>query len=252
MAEPVYYGEESKLKQTMIVDMHCHVLPGVDDGPETMEDSMLLLEEAVRQHVDAMIVTPHFHPARYQVYASQIREGLARLNEEIQKAGLPITLLPGQECYFYSDLIRELDAGNVLTMAGTRYVLVEFDPVAIYSVLRGAVRSLMSSGYYPIIAHYERYQCLKGNTERLSQLRYDGAMLQMNFDTVLARDGLFRKNPWRQLLREGYVDFLGSDTHGMDFRPPHIDSVVQWMRAEVDPGLTENILERNIRLLLNP
>ena len=236
----------------MIVDMHCHVLPGVDDGPETVEDSMLVLREAARQNVTTMIVTPHFHPARYQVYASQIVDGIQCLEEKIQQAGLPIRLLTGQECYYYSDLIRLLDAGEVLTMAGTRYVLTEFDPNVIFLGLRSAVRDLTSHGYYPIIAHYERYRCLKDDKERLMQLRYDGAMLQMNFDTLLAKDGFFHKNPWRRLLSEGYVDFLGSDTHGMDFRPPHIDRVVQWMREELDPGLSDRILNRNIQLLLNP
>lgn len=236
----------------MIVDMHCHVLPGVDDGPETPEESIQVIKEAARQNVTAMIVTPHFHPARYQVYASQIVEGIRCLKEKIQQAGLPVSLIAGQECYYYSDLIRELDAGNVLTMGGTRFVLTEFDPNVIYSGLRNAVRELTSHGYYPIIAHYERYRCLKDEQERLMQLRYDGAMLQINFDTLLAKDGLFHKNPWRKLLMEGYVDFLGSDTHGMDFRPPHIDRAVKWMNDEVDPNTVDRILHRNIRLLLNP
>ena len=236
----------------MIVDMHCHVLPGVDDGPGTMDDAVSLLKEAARQNVEAMIVTPHFHPARYQVYASQVIDGIGSLEERIRQEGLRIKLFPGQECYFYSDLIRELEAGHVLTMAGTRYVLVEFDPGVLFISLRNAVRSLISNGYYPIIAHYERYACLRGNTERLTQLRYDGAMLQMNFDTLLAKGGLFHKNPWRELLKQGYVDYLGSDTHGMDFRPPHIDKAIAWLDSEVDPWLKDNILDRNIQLLLNP
>ena len=234
----------------MIVDMHCHVLPGVDDGPETVEDSMLVLREAAKQNVTTMIVTPHFHPARYQVYASQVVDGIRCLKEKILEAGLPISLVAGQECYYYSDLVRELDAGNVLTMAGTRYVLTEFDPSVIYSGLRNAIRDLTSHGYYPIVAHYERYRCLRDDKERLMQLRYDGAMLQMNFDTLLEKDGFFHRNPWRRLLTEGYVDFLGSDTHGMDFRPPHIDRAVKWMQGEVDPDTTERILRGNIRLLL--
>lgn len=235
----------------MITDMHCHVLPGVDDGPDTLEESMKALREAVRQNVGTMIVTPHFHPARYKVYASQIMDGIGLLEEKIREEGLSLRLIPGQECYFFSDLIRELDAGNVLTMAGTRYVLVEFDTGIMFSSLRNAMRSLTSSGYYPIVAHYERYECLRDNTERLMQLRYDGAMLQMNFDTLLMKDGFLHKNPWRRLLKEGFVDFLGSDTHGMYFRPPHIGKAVEWMRKDVEPWLTENILQRNIQLLVN-
>lgn len=233
----------------MIVDMHCHVLPGVDDGPKTMEDSMRLLAEAVRQGVNAMIVTPHFHPGRYKVYAEQNLETLNRVRYEAARQNLPIELIQGQECYYYSGLLEQLNAGKVLTMAGSRFVLVEFDPEVLYSVIRNGVRELISNGYLPIVAHYERYRCLQGHVERLEELRGDGAMLQMNFDRLLAKDGLFHRNPWRRLMLDGYVDFLGSDTHGMDFRPPHIDAAIAWIRREVPPRLAERILTDNIEML---
>ena len=234
----------------IITDMHCHVLPGVDDGPKTVADSIAVLREAKRQHVEAMIVTPHFHPGRYKVYASQIGDVLGSLREEAARKGLSVTLIPGQECYYYSELVRELNAGHVLTMAGSRYVLTEFDPEVIYSVLRNAVRDLVSNGYIPIIAHFERYRCLLGENERLDQLRYDGAKLQLNFDRLLAKDGFFRRNPWRRLLLDGYVDYLGSDTHGMEFRPPHIDQALTWLLQADAAEASERILYSGIDALL--
>ena len=234
----------------IITDMHCHVLPGVDDGPKTMEDSLRVLAEVERQGVGRMIVTPHFHPGRYKVYASQIGDVLGSLREEAARKGLSVTLIPGQECYYYSELVRELNAGHVLTMAGSRYVLTEFDPEVIYSVLRNAVRDLVSNGYIPIIAHFERYRCLLGENERLDQLRYDGAKLQLNFDRLLAKDGFFRRNPWRRLLLDGYVDYLGSDTHGMEFRPPHIDQALTWLLQADVADASERILYSGIDALL--
>lgn len=233
----------------VITDMHCHVLPGVDDGPSTIEESIAVLREAKRQGVSAMIVTPHFHPGRYMVSAHQVHQTIEWVREELADKGIDIRLIPGQECYYYSGLLRELDAGNVLTMGGTEYVLVEFEPSVLYSIIQHAVRELFGSGYRPIVAHYERYQCLNGREDRLEELRSQGAMLQINFDRLLDKEGFFRRNQWRRLLREGFVDFLGSDTHGMGFRPLHIKQAVAWMRAEVDPKLTHVILERNIRLL---
>ena len=235
-----------------IIDMHCHVLPGVDDGPATMADSIAVLREVVRQGVDTMVVTPHFHPGRYKVYASQVTDVLGQLREEAAREGLRIRLIPGQECYFYSGLMRELEAGRVLTMGGTSHVLVEFDPDVLYSVIQQAVRDVSYGGYRPIIAHYERYRCLEGRVDRLEELRGNGAMLQMNFSRLLARDTLFKRNPWRRQLKDGYVDFLGSDTHGLGFRPPHIDRAVEWMRREVDRDTRNTILKYNARLLTEP
>lgn len=234
-----------------IYDMHCHVLPGVDDGPANLQDSLAVIREEARQGVEALIVTPHFHPGRYKVYAVQVRDGIEQLREALLHNGIRMELIPGQECYYYTGLVRELDAGRVLTMAGSRCVLVEFDPGAIYGVLQQAVRELTNAGYRPIIAHYERYKCLYGKAERLAELKAGGAMLQLNFDRLLEKDTFFRKNLWRKQLRDGEVDFLGSDTHGMGFRPPHIRQAVEWVRQEAGKEEAERILSWNIQGLID-
>lgn len=233
-----------------IVDMHCHVLPGVDDGPATMTDAIAVLREAERQGIGRMIVTPHYHPGRYVVPASKVMDVLDSVRETVRKEGIHIDLIPGQECYYFSDLVRELDRGRVLTMAGTSYVLVEYDPPVLYSVIQHSLRELIYSGYRPIIAHYERYQCLSGRMDRLEELRSNGAMLQLNFDRLLDRETLFRRNPWRRQFREGFVDFLGSDTHGMGFRPLHVDQAVDWIDSEVHPEIARMVMETNIDMLL--
>ena len=178
-----------------IVDMHCHVLPGVDDGPETMEASMAVLREASRQGIGTMIVTPHFHPGRYTVDAPRIREALIQTRGAIAAEGLNLRLVPGQECYYYSGLVEALESRRALTLAGTNYVLVEFEEDTLYSTVQFAVRELGECGYHPIIAHYERYICLYKRKDRLDELRGKGAMLQLNFDRLLDKDNLFTPTP---------------------------------------------------------
>lgn len=240
----------SKEFMPAIVDMHCHVLPGVDDGPSTMDESLAVLREARRQGIGKMIVTPHFHPGRYMVPAAQVKATIEDVRRRLELEKLDLQIVPGQECYYYSGLVRELDAGNVLTMGGTSFVLVEFDPGVLYSVIQHAIRELFNSGYRPIVAHFERYDCLRGREERLEELHSQGAMLQMNFDRLLDKEGFFRRNIWKRYLREGFVDFLGSDTHGMGFRPLHVAQASEWLLNEVDPRIAHRILEKNIALLL--
>ena len=233
-----------------IVDMHCHILPGVDDGPETMEETMALLREAERQGVTCMIATPHFHPGRYKVDSHTVLSVLEEVRQCCRENDIDLTLLPGQECYWYSGLLDALERGEALTMNGTRYVLVEFEPDTIYSVIRNAVRSLSYRGYGVIVAHFERYACLFGRPERLEELREFGALLQMNYDRLLDKDTLFHKNPWRQLLLDNRVDFLGSDTHGMAFRPLHIQRAVEWLEKNAEGSLVLALMETNPNRLL--
>lgn len=232
-----------------IVDMHCHILPGVDDGPATMKESLAALKEAQRQEIGAMIVTPHFHPGRYAVTAEMALATLERVKRQAAAEGLNMRLYPGQECYYYSGLLEQLEAGNVLTMNGTPYVLVEFETETQYSTITHAIRELRDSGYDPIIAHYERYRCLYQRRERLEELRKQGAMLQLNFGRLVDKGSLLQPNIWRKLLKDGYVDFLGSDTHGMKFRPMHIEQAVDWLKMDVRPQIRDRILVHNIRLL---
>lgn len=225
--------------------MHCHILPGVDDGPATMDESLRVIKESWRQGVRCMIATPHYHPGRYVVDSKQVLEKVQAVREACQKREIPIWILPGQECYWFSGLMDALHDGHALTLNRTSFVLVEFEPDVLYSILQHAVRSLKSNGFQPLIAHFERYGCLYGRQDRLEELRREGAFFQLNYDRLLDRDSLFHRNPWRRLFLQGYVDYLGSDTHGMEFRPPHIDRALEWIEEQVPEELCWEILVRN-------
>ena len=135
-------------------------------------------------------------------------------------------------------------------MNSTRYVLVEFEPETQYSTIMFAVRELRDNGYKPIIAHFERYRCLYQRKERLAELRKHGAKLQLNYDRLIEKGNFLHPNGWRKLLKDGYVDFLGSDTHGMKFRPLHVDRAMDWLELDVRTEITEKIMEENISRLI--
>lgn len=235
---------------TAVTDMHSHILPGIDDGAKNIEETMQVLEEAVRQQVGAVIVTPHFYPGRYMTDAEQILQVLKAVQEQCRIRRLDIALYPGQECLYYSGLVKMLDSGRILTLANSRYVLVEFEPDVPYSYLLAGLRNLLSSGYRPILAHMERYACLQ-EKERLRELRMHGILLQMNFDMLIMKGGFFRRNPWRHLLQQGYVDYLGTDCHGMEFRPLHVREACEWLEHNLDDQSRERILRTNIRKIIN-
>ncbi|MDO4322036.1 MAG: hypothetical protein Q4C61_05870 [Lachnospiraceae bacterium] len=234
---------------TGLCDIHCHILPGVDDGAGTMEEALSVMREAARQQIKEIIVTPHFHPGRYKVYADQVYDSVVELRRQCRIQGIDVMLYPGQECYYYTELADALDRREILTLAGSRYVLTEFDPDCPYSYLRSGLRDLQSHGYFPILAHFERYSCLR-EQEHLLQIREQGILLQMNFDMLLQKDSLFRKNPWRQMVKDGLVDYLGSDCHGMEFRPLHVYDAYRWILEHVDEEIRDRILYDNINKII--
>lgn len=232
-----------------ITDMHCHILPGLDDGSESMEETLDVLKEAVRQGIDRMIVTPHFHPQRYVVTAPRILEALEKVQRECARAGIEIELFPGQECLYYSGLVQELDAGRALTLCDSQFVLVEFDPGCAFSYLKNGLDTLRQNGYVPIVAHFERYECLLDDSH-LKELRAHQVLLQMNYDMLLQKGGLFSESRWRKLIRSGVVDYLGSDCHGTHFRPLHVKEACAWMDKKMDHHAVDRILQKNFDRLV--
>lgn len=233
-----------------IIDIHSHILPGLDDGARTLEETMETLSHAREQNVRDIFVTPHFHPGRYMVSPSEIYRSADVVRRECERRGLDIRLHLGQECYYYSELAEHLQKGTVLTLADSRYVLLEFDPDCSYSRMLYGVQELLSIGYQPVLAHFERYRCLN-HMEHLYELRERGVLLQMNFDTLHGRGFLFGRNPWRAMVKQGLVDYLGSDCHGTHFRPLQITDTLKWMEKELEPELLHQLLVRNPENILN-
>ena len=224
---------------TGICDMHCHILPKLDDGSKSMDETIRTVQEAVKQGIRTIIVTPHFYPGRYETDAELVLRKVENVQLICQERNLPVRFYAGQECFYYSGLLEQLRTGRVLTLAGSRCVLVEFSPDCIYSQLFAGLSELTRGGYIPVLAHFERYDCLRDET-RLRELKDAGVLLQMNFDTLLRRGGLFGKSRWRRFAQQGMVDLLGSDCHGAHHRVPNLAEG----RAVIEKKLGRSILEQ--------
>lgn len=232
-----------------VCDIHSHILPGADDGVSSSKEALEVLQEAQRQNIRQIILTPHYYPGIYEVTSDQIYQGLDVLREICDYQKIEIELYPGQECFYHTDLAEKLNRGEVLTLAGSRYVLVEFDPQCAGSLMVGGLRQLQANGYSPVLAHVERYACLR-KKGALHHLKDMGILLQVNFDTLLEKDRLFSRNPWRAMVKDGMIDYLGSDCHGTDFRPLYASRAVEWLRSEVDPAVLDQMFHINIKKIL--
>lgn len=232
-----------------IIDIHAHILPGVDDGARDWEESREMLREAYRQGIRHIVATPHYS-----------RDGLPGdlpgLAERLEKEALEIApdyrISLGQETYYHEGLVENLREGKGLTLAGSRYVLVEFDPGVPYPDLFQAVRKMTMARYIPVIAHMERYACLRED-ENLPGLLQCDCRLQMNYSSLEGKGIWDREALWcRRQVMEGRIWCLGTDMHRMDYRKPDMEGSLRWLVGHVNGSTLHALLHGNARGIVQP
>lgn len=232
-----------------IVDIHTHILPGIDDGAKDWDVCMKMIERSWNAGVHSIIATPHFLP--WEGEHDPLR--ICRLCEEVQERarkelGIDIKISPGNEIYYHQDMIQNIKNGKALTLAGSRYVLVEFPLDITYQEMFRGIREILDAHYIPIIAHVERYLCLRkpGRIEELTSL---GAKMQMNLE---AFQGSFldETSRWsKKCLQRQEIHFLASDMHNLERRPPISENQLEWAVRKLDRGYLKEIAADNSEVL---
>lgn len=233
-----------------IIDIHSHVLPGVDDGASTEKESLRMLRIAAKQGIRGVIATPHHAPEYTHIHPEDILRACRALEIRAQEEIRPdFRIYPGQEILYSQDIVEKIQAGKVLTMAGSPYVLVEFMPWAPYSDLQRCVRSLTLHHYRPILAHVERYEVLReqGRPEELIRM---GALLQMNYRRIGGKWYEETTRWCRKMLKQEKIHFLGTDMHNTSSRRPSTEGAQLWMDKHLDSSYVRKICYRNPRRLV--
>lgn len=226
--------------QQGIIDVHAHVIPGVDDGSRSMDESIHMLHMAAEQGIKAVIATPHY--SRHRVLA-KLKEQTEKIQVEICKTHPEFQIYPGQETFYHNELTQRLKAGEAYTMAESNYVLVEFMPQVPYETLFQGIRRLVLGGYYPILAHMERYGCLRRSG--VSELLSIGCKLQMNYDSLQGHWFSPEVRWCRKQVESGVIHLLGTDMHRSDHRPPEIREALKWLDGHVEEEYIQRLVYKN-------
>lgn len=211
------------------IDIHCHILPGVDDGSDSMETSLKMLCMADEDGISQIILTPHNKPWHRNTDHTGMRERVDQLQERLYREGLGIKLYTGSELYYRSGLIEELDQGTAETLADSRYILVEFDPMADYDYIRNGVYTLLMGGYYPIAAHVERYKNVCCKINRITELIEMGCLIQVNAGSIMGQYGGGAKRLTRKMLKQNMIHFVATDAHDTERRSPGLSGCAEYI-----------------------
>lgn len=234
-----------------LVDIHSHILPRLDDGAKNLEETKKMIDMSYEQGVRHIVATPHYIRGENSYTKEQLLDCFHQV-EEMEKERHPdLTLYLGHEIFYTVSILEDLRAGEIQTLNGSDYVLVEFSVHVSYRELHQAIRSITQAGYIPIIAHMERYECLFKQRDRVEELRRIGVYFQMNATSVLGSffDGRVRE--CRRLVLDGDIQLLATDMHSSKNRPPKMDEAVQWVDKKLPGSLRESLLYKNPAKILN-
>ena len=231
-----------------LYDIHCHILPGVDDGARNMEESLWMLNKEYQEGVRHVILTPHFRYDMFEPHMNIVTRQFMQLRRAAMNIGDEgMRLYLGCELHSSMDMVECLKKGRRLTLAGSRYVLVEFSNGDEKNYIEERVRSLLMNGFIPIIAHVERYKATRNDIGFLTELKDMGAHIQVNADTISGQDGFGAKTFARKVMKHGLLDFVGSDGHRKTERIPEIGKCVAKMEKTMGSEYVKKIFIKNPR-----
>jgi protein-tyrosine phosphatase len=234
-----------------IVDIHCHILPGIDDGAKTMEQSINMLRQAYREGIRGIIATPHYHIGRTKSDKALCEKVIDLLREEVDRLGMNMELYLGMEIYYYSEAMEMLKENKIQTMADSRYILIEYDPSTDYQRIKQGVRDAVSSGYYPIIAHVERYSCLVLDDSKCEELVDSGSLLQVNASSITGDYGKDAMKFIKKLMKKELVSFVATDAHSDGRRCPKIAESFEYVRKKYGEDYAKLIYRDNPLSIIN-
>lgn len=249
-------------------DIHSHIIYHIDDGSHDLEESLELIRQDVEQGAHAIIATPHYY-VQYPTDPARIRAKLATIEEalgigeqtaaqptpgasEANASALDVRLYAGNEVLWFDSMTERLQSGEILTLADSHYTLIEFYPEESYQTILRAIRNVRNAGYRPIIAHAERFKAMQEHG--LAEVRDLGAYVQLSTEPLSHKglSGLLDRETKfiQKALRNQEADFLGTDMHRTDRRPPVLRDAIDWIERNLDADYADAVLQRNAQAIV--
>lgn len=233
-----------------MVDMHSHILPNVDDGSRSIEETVQMLKEAYQAGFTTIISTSHYFLGYYEIEEEERKAHIKAILQEIESSLPNLEICLGSEIYVthrMSSLLKEQKASSI---NGTRYVLFELPFEQQINDLKNIILSLRNSGYIPIIAHPERYKYVQKNPNMLLELLDLGVLLQSNYGSIIGLYGKKVQKTVVKLLQNNFVHFLGSDVHRANSIYMTINDSLEALREIIPEQKIKELTDINPKLVL--
>lgn len=198
-----------------MIDLHCHILPGVDDGANDMEETITILKKAQKAGFHTICFTPHYAEPQYLNTKEQNIEVLKQVEIKAKEENLRIQFLLGNEIFINDKIEEFLENGTIATLANSRYALVEFPMYQELpqEVIQKILEPIRKHGFEVVIAHPERYRYIQENPKKLLEYFGEEVIFQANYASILGAYGREAKETMKRLLKDKVIQYLASDVH---------------------------------------
>lgn len=231
-----------------MIDIHMHILPEIDDGARSKEEAVAMAVMAQENGIRKIIATSHGNWG--ELTADKYFRAFHGLQELLKEEKISVELYPGMEILMDGSVPDKLREGALLTLNGSRYVLVEFEFTEEMWMMEEYLRMLEEDGYIPVIAHAERYFAVQKHIEEVYNWARRGYLIQVNKGSLLGVYGSRERDTAISLLRHNLVHVVGTDAHGIRGRTPRMGNTLRFLKDMVSPRYTELVLEENPRRIL--
>ncbi len=233
-----------------MIDIHTHVLPGIDDGAQNIDESIEILEALQRQGVTELVATPHIITGVYNNSDQVISEKISLLKEAIIQHGLNITLHKGAELYCEPEIVENVMEQN-LTLAGSNYILIESDLERFPANFEETLFSFQQNGFRPVLAHAERFVPFMNDLDSLLSIINRDIYVQMNSGSLLGVYGNTVKNTALEMLHLEAVHIIASDVHGLKKRPILMKDAYDLVNQTLSEDKAEILFYENPMRIIN-
>lgn len=233
-----------------MIDIHSHILPGVDDGAQTELDSIEMAKAAIEEGITHIVASPHHKNRTYDNYRDEIRSNVTVLNDLFATKGLNLTVIVGQEVRIYGDILADIEKGDIQTVNDTKYILIEFPSDSVPHYASQLFYDLQMNGFQPVIVHPERNRELMTNHHKMYELVHNGALTQVTAASVVGKFGKQIQAFSHQLVEANLTHFVASDAHNTTTRGFLLRDAYQYIQDNINVE-TAYMLMENSQLLMD-
>lgn len=237
-----------------MIDIHAHILPGIDDGAKSLEESLIMAEMAVQSGVRVLVATPHSNQTGvFENYEStDLKDLFQNLQKALYREKIPLKLARGMEIFCEGDVIRKISDQKLIGLNHSAYFLVEFPFDTLPWKIESTLHALLDEGKIPVIAHPERYYCVQDRPQYLYEWQKLGVLSQMNKASIFGKFGPRTAQAAEILLEHHLVHCIASDAHRPDIRTTDMREIENFIIKHDSEETARILLEQNpARILLN-